>query len=86
MTTSKSELISIASTLEVFPNPSNGSINVVVPKNAIDITVTDIFGSTIYYFQEPNSILNLAIEKNGIYFICSKTNKELRVQKVVINK
>jgi chitinase len=85
-TTSKSELISSASTLEVFPNPSNGSINIVVPKNAIDITVTDIFGSTLYYFQQPNSILNLAIEKNGIYFIGSKTNKELKVQKVVINK
>lgn len=84
--TSKNELISSATTLEVFPNPSNGSINIVVPKNVIDITVTDIFGSTLYYFQQPNSILNLAIEKNGIYFIGSKTNMEVKVQKVVINK
>lgn len=86
MTTAKSELVSSALKLVVFPNPSNGSVNIVVPKNTIDITVTDIFGSTLYYFQQPNSILNLAIEKNGIYFICSKTNKELKVQKVVINK
>jgi chitinase len=74
------------SIVNIFPNPSTGKINITVPQEATDITVTNVFGSTLYQFKNTNSTINLALEQNGIYFITVKSIYKTSVQKVVINK
>ena len=86
MPTAKNEIVASASSLNIFPNPSNGSINIVVPKDVTDITITDILGTTLYHFQNPDALLNLEFENNGIYFIAAKSNRRMLVQKVIISR
>jgi chitinase len=85
LTTEDIELISATSTLNVFPNPSDGRINIDFPKEALNITVTDVFGKILYHFTDPKTPLKINIETKGIYFIITKTKEELKTQKVMIN-
>lgn len=57
-------------TLSVYPNPSNGVINVVVEENTL-IQVTDIQGRIITQKQSNNNkeTINLIQQDNGVYFI-----------------
>jgi chitinase len=75
-----------ANTFHIFPNPSNGKITIVAPQELSDIIVTDVIGTTLYHFKNTNSTINLELEKNGIYFITSKSNTKVYIKKVVINK
>ena len=84
----------LVSNINIFPNPSNGEINISFNKADAGLkqfTITDIYGKSVWQQQSSFSSgilkanLNVA---NGIYFLNINNNKNNTryVQKIVINK
>lgn len=72
--------------LRIFPNPSQGLINIQADLGGTFYIVNDI-GQQVSSFQfKDNTTLNLEHLSNGIYFIVGTNNGELTRQKVVILK
>ena len=78
---------------KVFPNPNNGTFNVIVAYDnaqAFEIIVTDILGRIIetQHFEaaQANITMNLNHQTSGIYFVSLKTQDKVSTQKVVITR
>lgn len=76
----------------VYPNPTTGTFNIVIKNskelliNIVDIQGRIVFGSlekniTNYFTKE----INLSHIAKGIYFIESKTDTDVRIQKLIID-
>jgi hypothetical protein len=86
--------VSIDNYVSVFPNPTNGMINVNL--NALDLgsvsmkvynLVGEIISETSDNISSPKKYaINLANHSNGIYFVEIKTEKGKAVKKIVLNK
>lgn len=78
-----------ANHIYIYPNPSNGIVNVSSMKNIKHVRITDIRGSQIA-FANPNSTnysVNLDFVPNGIYFIEIINDKdELVKEKIILSK
>ena len=73
---------------ELFPNPSNGIVNITLPAAVSEINVLDVVGKVVY--QQFNTAQKVGVEKldlsaleKGIYFVKIKGAKTL-MKKVVI--
>lgn len=68
--------------LQVFPNPSNGTFNIVLPEtnNATDITLTDMLGHTVVTKNiSANQTRNISFSENNLpagNYIITATNGE----------
>ena len=74
------------SSLNVYPNPSNGIINIELDtQNSFSIQVNDIVGKLITQKEiNANTTLDLQNLDAGIYFINIYNDEESRVVKVII--
>jgi hypothetical protein len=75
----------------VFPNPSNGMLNISSSSKTYNYTLTDMHGKTIHSFNnqtdENDFQLDLSMYANGIYFIkANSQNGEVKTFKIVLNK
>jgi hypothetical protein len=71
---------------KIYPNPSNGSINITIT-NAIDeLKVTDLLGQIVYETKPQATNTTLQLDNAGVYFIAITCGKETSVKKVVVNK
>ncbi|HXU27925.1 MAG TPA: T9SS type A sorting domain-containing protein, partial [Bacteroidia bacterium] len=79
--------IGIEHNFSIFPNPSNGDININGTNNIDEIKVTDVFGQNVYEVKAhiTNTIL-LTLENAGVYFVTITSDKEVSAKKVIINK
>ncbi len=74
----------------VYPNPSNGFINLDLQRNLTDeatISVETLLGQTLYSFKTKNmsNKIDLSAYSNGTYLIKVKTSLGSSVKKVFIN-
>jgi hypothetical protein len=68
--------------IAVYPNPSNGTIQVVSPRAAISkLTITDITGKRIMSCENCDEI---SIQEKGIFFVEVLTEKGISIQKIVV--
>jgi hypothetical protein len=84
-TTKKGESVPLYSenNVKIYPNPSNGKINVVVSENAT-LKITDVLGREIdSYTLNAHSVLNLTLS-SGLYFIQVKSDSKTSTHKVVV--
>ncbi|WP_379968219.1 T9SS type A sorting domain-containing protein [Epilithonimonas sp. UC225_85] len=72
--------------MKLYPNPSNGNLNINTPSPIDNITVLDAAGKQIISLKNPGTKLNLSQLKNGIYFLEIDSNKNKFQEKVVIQK
>ena len=80
--------------LAIFPNPSNGLVNVIGEQNKLDDLTIEIYnqiGGKMYAKQFQNSssfnqIIDLSSYSNGIYFFKIKNSNSTVIKKVVIQK
>ncbi|MBC8046187.1 MAG: FG-GAP repeat protein [Fimbriimonadaceae bacterium] len=78
--------------INIFPNPTNGKINVVIFDyiiNNYSISVTNVFGQSIMKVEttQNENILDLSENMNGIYFISVFSDeKNVYTYSVVLNK
>lgn len=83
--------ISAPKAVEVYPNPSNGTIHFTLPssKSGLTLTITDALGQVVYNEKTitttlENRTLKLDNLAKGIYFMNIATENEKFVQKIVI--
>jgi photosystem II stability/assembly factor-like uncharacterized protein len=78
--------------MNLYPNPSNGIINLVLPiaKKGLEVTVSDVLGKVIYSetIQNVNSgevlPINLQGNAKGVYFLSITANGEKSSKKIII--
>lgn len=78
--------------LDIFPNPSNGNINLIGTKESetLGITVTDVTGKIIFERKiiTAGHLASFSLEaENGVYFVVVKNQDNLKtIKKLVIQK
>lgn len=79
--------------IQVFPNPSNGLINIRIDNpgsQRIKIWITDHLGRSIWDsgMMEGESVWRkeMEIEENGVYFITARIGSEIQYERVIIMK
>jgi PKD repeat protein len=74
----------------VFPNPTNGLINIQSsnPKGSIiQIKITDVLGNNIYSSTlQGGGQIDLSSQANGVYFISIQTNEGTVNKKIIITQ
>jgi hypothetical protein len=77
-------------TLEVFPNPTSGELNMVLDNTLpADIQIFDVNGQLMQQYRQqqgPNVRLSTAGLNAGVYFIMAKQKEAAYVQKFVVKK
>jgi hypothetical protein len=72
--------------LNIFPNPSNGNINILCSRNIDEIKITDVLGQVIYQLNVKENRLLLNIRDSGIYFISATIGREVTTKKLIVAK
>ncbi len=81
-----SNLLADEKNIFVFPNPTNGKLNIDFTDNNIKkIVIADITGKQIFEVNkvQKNNAFDLSACENGIYFISVQTNKETFSIKII---
>jgi Secretion system C-terminal sorting domain len=78
--------------VSIFPNPSNGLVNVVSKTNQnLTVDVSNVLGqvvssSTINSSSTKNHTIDLASQNNGIYFVTVSNGTDKVVKRIVLSK
>jgi len=72
----------------IFPNPSNGKLNIESNKSIESVAVYDILGKAIATYQLNNTknVIDLSRFENGLYILKIQINNEYRIQRIVLDK
>jgi len=78
--------ITMATSVDVFPNPSNGIVNINCPFTATGIKVVSINGRTVYETLTVNSTYTIDLSKQakGVYIVQTFSNNGVVTQKLVL--
>ncbi len=81
------QLKPMASSTEIFPNPTSDWVNILSPKGTQSITITNQNGQIIDYIEgntiDLNHQLNLQHEPDGVYYIITETFEGKEIQKLI---
>lgn len=82
------ESINNVTSLSVYPNPSNNTVNfnLGVGEEIKSINITDISGRTVLSSNNNASSVNVSSFANGIYYIAVSTNKQNYLAKIAVAK
>lgn len=84
-TVSTQNVASQEPSINIFPNPSTGSINIVSEKNG-EFSIFDVHGKLVKRsLIAPNQNNTIVISTPGVYFIAIKQNGVHHKQKIIIN-
>ena len=70
---------------KLYPNPTKGVITIDGLMNKSKITVTNIFGETVKYFENVHT-LDLSNFANGVYFVKIDSDNHIVTKKIILNK
>jgi len=90
-TTGEKEILGTINEILVFPNPSNGTLNVALTeKKETTIEIYNLVGELIYTSGNPLNTqlftINIDNQPNGIYFVNIKSDNIITTKKVLIAK
>jgi hypothetical protein len=73
--------------LDIYPNPTNGKLNIASADEINTLSITNIIGKEIF-FGENFSLksIDLSSYKNGVYFINIRTDKGTHIEKIILTK
>ncbi|MEO8762350.1 MAG: T9SS type A sorting domain-containing protein [Bacteroidia bacterium] len=74
----------ITNKTSIYPNPSNGNINITSASNIEELKVTNTLGQIVYEAKPQQQKVNLQLNAAGIYFISTTVGKESSTQKVIV--
>jgi hypothetical protein len=74
--------------IKLYPNPSNGNVNIVMPDNDIaSIEVINLLGQTVKTISNPTGTIVLQLENEGQYIIRVTTENSVRTHhKLIVKK
>lgn len=72
--------------LSIYPNPTNGVINIASSNNLQQIEIYNLLGEKVYESKPNNSntAIDLSEQSKGIYFIKTYTEKGIKTQKILL--
>ena len=70
---------------DVYPNPSTGPVTLMLPGDPAEIRITDMIGQELLYTKSMDRIMNLQLEKSGIYFVTVKTKHGTGTRKIIVS-
>ncbi|MFT5920079.1 MAG: PKD repeat protein [Granulosicoccus sp.] len=79
----------ITSSVEMFPNPSDGSVNLITRLDHTDITVSDITGKSMIFksvVASGKTTMELKDLPNGVYTVKFQHEEGSSIKKLVLNK
>lgn len=76
-------IVSKANDINIFPNPSNGIINILAD-DIMQIEIFNALGKIVYFCSNDISRIDLSGFEKGIYFISVSTNNRKETQKLVL--
>lgn len=90
-TTGEKEILGTINDILVFPNPSNGTLNIALTeKKETTIEIYNLVGKLVYTSGNPLNTqlftINIEDQPNGIYFVNIKTENNITTKKVLIAK
>lgn len=86
-TTKVNEIINKNSQINIYPNPTDGLINIKTDLKNYKIEITDLTGRIIYKSANSEKKINLSNKPDGICFIrIIQNNTILKTSKLIINK
>lgn len=70
----------------LFPNPSNGETNVILPENISNgmLEVVSMDGKTVLSREFDSNTISFSIEKSGVYFVRIESEGIIGVKKLVV--
>ncbi len=68
----------------VFPNPTNGLLQIKTEREIISLEVLDVFGRRIFYSENNQTEINISDFENGIYFVRLSDSKKNSITKKII--
>ncbi len=75
------------STFEIYPNPSNGNFTVLLPQNTRCVTIFNATGQLVQKTENNfQSQMNIAMQKNGVYFVIVNTDNKTFTKKIIVSK
>lgn len=93
ITTALSTNLGISENINVYPNPSNGTVKVqtIFPtKENVEVTITNMLGQVVASSKKHTNIellsFDLSAEPNGVYFVTVSTATDKMVQRLILNK
>jgi hypothetical protein len=74
--------------LSIYPNPTNGIVNIVSNTNIETIEIIDILGNRLFKsnINNNNAIIDMSKYSMGVYFIEISNNNNRLLRKVVVSK
>lgn len=90
--TKENSIVAVNQSINVYPNPSNGILNISLSNTSgdVDVSIYNILGKQVYSKQEKsietsNLTLDLNSLKKGIYIVVVKSNNTINKKKIIIN-
>ncbi len=72
------------SSIQVYPNPSNGRLTIKSTEELKNVTVFDLMGNEVQSLAAVSNTLNLEILASGLYIIVVQTNSGVTTQRVIV--
>jgi hypothetical protein len=85
-TTADIDKYTSANKTNIYPNPSNGDINITSTNNITYLKITDILGQTVYEVKPNTESTTVQINKAGVYFVTTTIGREVSTKKVIVYK
>ncbi|WP_413533444.1 T9SS type A sorting domain-containing protein [Empedobacter brevis] len=73
------------SSIKIYPNPVSDFINInnTSSEKIESITIGDLTGRTVKYVDSKSSIIDIQSLPNGVYLLKIKTNKGMKIEKII---
>jgi len=68
----------------IYPNPTNGIVNLTGNESLLGFKITDFTGKTVYSTENVPSQIDISYLKNGVYFVIITTSENTYIEKVII--
>ena len=73
--------------LDIYPNPTQGKLNIVSADRINTLSITNIIGKEILFVKDfSGKIIDLSSYRNGVYFINISTDKGTHIEKIILTK
>lgn len=72
--------------ISIYPNPTNGTINIISLNETDEIIVVNYLGQTVH-FEKPNKKnISLSLENEGIYFLTVTSKNQRTTRKIIVSR
>jgi hypothetical protein len=78
--------LSEAMSIDIYPNPTNGEVNISSATNIGNVSVFNMFGQKLFstVVNKSNTMLDFSSYENGVYLLSITTRKGTVSQKLII--